>query len=91
MTEGERSRMITSVREKYRDCVARSTTTGFAIHANGQLYVLDPAGNEMVRQQMRNEAFRASMTDSAGSPQWITVTVAGTPGGDTLSVTSVRR
>ena len=83
--------MVSTVREKYRDCVARSTTTNFALHANGQLYMLDPASSEMVRRQMQNEAFRASMTDSAGSPQWITVTVNGTASGDTLSVSSVRR
>jgi hypothetical protein len=83
--------MITTVREKYKDCMARSSTTDFAIHAGGRLYVLDPASNEMIRQQMRNEAFRGSMSDSTGSPQWITVTVTGTPQGDTLAITSVRR
>jgi hypothetical protein len=83
--------MATTVREKYRDCIARSTTTDFALHANGQLYLLDAASNAMIRQQMQNEAFRASMTDAGGSPKWISVTVTGTPTGDTLSIGSVRR
>jgi hypothetical protein len=83
--------MATTVREKYKDCVARATTTHFALHANGRLYTLDQASNEMIRQQMQNEAFRASMTDASGSPKWISVTVTGTPSGDTLSISSVRR
>jgi hypothetical protein len=91
LSESERRELITTVREKYRDCAARATSTAFALHANGKLYRLDPASNEMVRQQMRNEAFLASMTDRAGSPQFITVTVTGTPKGDALSVSSVRR
>lgn len=91
LSRGERTRLITTVREKYRDCMARATTTDFALHANGQLYTLDPASNDMVRQQMQNEAFRASMTDAAGEPQFITVMVKGSVTGQTLSITSVRR
>jgi hypothetical protein len=54
--------------------------------------VLDQASNEMVRQQMRNEAFRGAMTDRTGEPHWITVTVVGTPGeNNALSITSVRK
>jgi len=93
---GERSRsadaaMDNTVRERYRDCMARSTTTAFAIHSNGQLYVLDQASNDLVRQQMSGEAFRASMSDRSGDPKWLTVTVNGTASGDRLTVTSVRR
>jgi hypothetical protein len=62
----------------------------FAIHADGQLYVLDQAGNDMVRRQMSNEAFRAGMADASGQPKFMTVTVLGTPSGDRLSITSVR-
>jgi hypothetical protein len=53
--------------------------------------VFDEAGNDMVRQQMRNEAFRAGMTDESGAPKWSTVTVVGTASGDRLTITSVRK
>jgi hypothetical protein len=92
---GERSRsadsVSTTIRDKYRDCIAKETTTSFAIHADGSLYVLDRAGNDLIRQQMGGEAFRGSMTNAAGAPQWVTVTVQGTANGDSLTITSVRR
>ena len=92
---GDRNRSaetgMTQVREKYRDCMATAKTTAFALHSNGTLYVLDQAGNDMVRQQMSGEAFRASMTSANGAPQWITVTVQGTANGENLAITSVRR
>src|SRR5688572_14104239 len=59
---GERSRTesidpatsssFTTVREKYRDCMVKPTTTSFAIHSDGRLIILDGAGNQTVRQQM---------------------------------------
>jgi hypothetical protein len=99
MSEGERSRTgsamsgttLTTVREKYSQCVVTPSTTSFAIHTDGQLYVLDQASNDMVRQQMSNEAFRASMSDGGSGPKFMTVTVVGTPSGDRLSITSVRK
>jgi hypothetical protein len=45
----------------------------------------------MVQQQMRNEAFRASMTDETGAPKWLSVTVEGTAKGRELKITSVRK
>lgn len=90
--ERSRSGEYTTVREKYRDCMVKSSTTRFALHTEGELYMLDEASNNMIMEQMRNEAFRASMTDSSGDPKWISVTVTGKPaGGDMLSLSSVRR
>lgn len=93
---GDRSRtadtaVSSTVREKYRECMATANTRLFAIHSNGALYVLDDAGNDMVRRQMSGEAFRGSMTGASGAPQWMTVTVQGTANGDSLAITSVRK
>lgn len=93
---GDRNRSadsgITTVREKYAQCVPSATTTSFALHANGQLYVLDQASNDIVRQQMSGEAFRGAMSNASGQPQWMTVTVSGTPGtGNNLTITSIRK
>ncbi len=99
-TTGERARTIggtsdessSRVRDKYRDCMVKPSTTSFAIHADGKLYVLDRASNEMVQEQMRNEAFRASMVNQRDGSQWMTVTVQGTPTSDnTLTIRSVRK
>lgn len=80
-----------TVREAYKDCLVKPETAAFAIHTDGKVYVLDTAGNEMVAEQMRNEAFRASMSDPAGKTKWMTVTVVGTTSGDTLTIRSVRK
>jgi len=81
-----------SVASKYDACRPGAETTEFAIHATGKLYVLDQTSNEMVRNQMRNEAFRASMSNGRDGSRWMTVTVLGTPGpGDSLKVESVRK
>ena len=95
-TSGDRNRsadstMPSTVRDKYKDCMATATTSAFAIYSNGNLYVLDSTGNDMVRQQMAGEAFRAAMTDAAGTPKWMTVTVQGTPNGESLAITSIRK
>jgi hypothetical protein len=83
---------MTTVREKYAQCMPTATTTSFAIHSNGQPYILDQAGNDMVRQQMSGEAFRAGMTDASGQPRWMAVTVEGTPGANHgLTITSIRK
>jgi len=82
----------TTVREKYAACVPKPSSTVFAIHANGTLYTLDQASNEMVGQQMRNEAFSANMSNGRDGTRWMTVTVLGTPGADNmLSIRSVRK
>lgn len=81
-----------TVAEKYAACRPKSGTTSFALHASGKLYVLDSASNEMVRKQMRNEAFSASMSNGRDGYRWMTVTVIGTPGdGNMLKVESVRK
>ena len=81
-----------TVAEKYATCKANDGTTAFALHANGTLYVLDDESNEMVRKQMRNEAFRASMSNGRDGSRWMTVTVMGTPGtGNALHLESVRK
>jgi hypothetical protein len=86
------SPQIETVREKYRGCMVTPSTTSFAIHADGTLYVLDRASNQMVQEQMRNEAFRASMTNQRDASQWMTVTVQGTPTSENvLTIRSVRK
>src|SRR4051794_11171643 len=90
---GERARTESalSVREKYKDCAVKPGTTAFAIHTDRQVYILESASNRMVQEQMRNEAFRASMSDRAGADRFMTVTVMGTPSGNKLQITSVRK
>ena len=99
-TTGERSRTgsdpatsasFTTVREKYRDCMVKPTTTSFAIHSDGRLIVLDESANQMVRQQVTSDQFRSAMTDASGNPKWMSVTLNGSMQGDRLSVTSVQR
>jgi len=91
-TETESLNAETTVREKYAGCVPKPSSTVFAIHANGTLYTLDQASNEMVSQQMRNEAFSANMSNGRDGTRWMTVTVLGTPGADNLlTIRSVRK
>jgi len=81
-----------TVAEKYAACRPDEKTTHFAIHASGELYILDNDSNDMVRKQMRNEAFRASMSNGRDGSRWMTVTVLGTTGpGNNLKVESVRK
>ena len=81
-----------TVAEKYAACKANDATSAFAIHANGKLYILDDESNQMVRKQMRNEAFRASMSNGRDGSRWMTVTLMGTPGaGNSLHLESVRK
>ncbi|MBC8165579.1 MAG: hypothetical protein H7Y20_06880 [Bryobacteraceae bacterium] len=80
-----------TVREKYKECVVKSSTAAFAIHSEGKLYILDSSGNQMIGEQMRNEAFRASMSDSSGTEKFMSVTVVGVPSGESLSINSVRK
>lgn len=84
---------FTAVREKYSQCMVKPTSAAFAIHSDGRLYIFDSAGNDMVRQQMANEAFRAAMNDANGAPKWMSVTVIGTPDASSnqLAVTSIRK
>lgn len=84
---------VTTVGERYARCKPTARTTSFAIHAEGKLHVLDQEGNDMVRQQMGNEAFRAAMAKARQGSGFMTVTVVGTPGeGDApLKITSIRK
>jgi hypothetical protein len=93
--EGTRARATagksTSDEDRYAICKATAVSTAFAIHTDGRLYVLDEAGNDLVRAQMRNESFRSSLSDESGEPRWLTVMVEGKPAGNSLSVLSLRR
>jgi hypothetical protein len=93
--EGTRSRTATAKRtdegDRYEGCKASSSTTQFAIHTDGQLFVLDEDGNDVVRQQMRNDSFRSSLSDESGAPRWLTVMVEGHRNGDRLTLSSLRR
>jgi hypothetical protein len=85
-------RTVTTVREKYAECKVTPSSTVFALHAEGELYILDQASNAIVRRQMRNEAFQAGMVDESGEPRWMTVTVQGFAAADgSLSIRSVRK
>jgi hypothetical protein len=77
--------------DRYDNCKARASTTEFAIHTDGQLFLLDEDGNQVVRQQMRNDSFRASLSDDSGAPRWLTVMVEARKNGDRLTITSLRR
>jgi hypothetical protein len=79
------------VREKYRACMVKPTSTSFALHSDGRLVVLDEAGNQLVRQQLALEEFRSAMTDAGGNAKWMSVTVDGSMQGDRMSVTSVKK
>ena len=54
-------------------------------------FLLDENGNEVVRQHIRNDSFRASLADEAGTPRWVTVMVEARTAGDKLTITSLRR
>ena len=107
-TSGQRSRSsadsasFSTVREKYRDCMVKPTTTSFAIHSDGRVILLDEASNQTLRQKVAAGEFKPSGTGgtaatpgstagSAGSNDWMSVTVNGSMQGDRLSVSSVSR
>jgi hypothetical protein len=93
--EGTRARRVTAKPDnegdRYEACKATASTTVFAIHTDGQLFLLDEEGNDVVRQQMRNDSFRSSMSDESGAPRWLTVMVEGRRSGERLSISSLRR
>lgn len=88
--EGTRSRSADNG-DKFESCKATAETADFAIHTDGKLHLLDENGNELVRQQIRNDSFRATLADESGTPRWVTVMVEGRPVGDKLTITSLRR
>lgn len=88
--EGTRSRSADDG-DKFEPCKATAETTDFAIHTDGKLHLLDENGNDVVRQQIRNDSFRATLADESGTPRWVTVMVEGRPVGDRLTITSLRR
>jgi hypothetical protein len=85
------SSSFTTVREKYRDCMVKPTSTSFAIHSDGRLVVFDEASNQLIRQQLASEEFRSAMTDAGGNAKWMSVKVDGSMQGNRMSVTSVKR
>jgi len=93
--EATRGRSIGTKRvdegDQYDGCKASPFTTQFAIHTDGHLFVLDDDGNDVVRQQMRNDSFRSSLSDESGAPRWLTVMVEGRRNGDRLTISSLRR
>lgn len=84
---GERSRSNhtnpdvhwTTAREKYKDCKVSPTTTSFAIMSDGQLFLLDGAGDALKQRTSSNTA-----------TEWHTVNVTGNVTGDRITVTSVQ-
>jgi hypothetical protein len=81
----------TTVREKYRNCMATPTTSAFAIHSNGQVMVLDDASNAVVREQLAsNPDLKSGMADASGSPKFMSVTVNGSTTGNQLTVVSIQ-
>ena len=88
--EGTRSRSADNG-DKYESCKATADTTEFALHTDGRLHLLDENGNEVVRQHVRNDSFRASLATESGTPRWVTVMVEARPAGDRLTITSLRR
>jgi hypothetical protein len=88
-TDETKSTWFAAVQEKYRDCMARSTSTAFAVHTEDGLIVLDEAGNLAVRQEMPSDHFRTGLTDGNGRPKWMSVILNGSMHGDKLTVTTV--
>jgi len=99
--EGQRSRTaevepadsssFTTVREKYKDCMVKPSSTKFAIHSAGKLIMLDDSSNQVVKQALTGDQFQGELTDASGKPQWMSVTLSGSMQGDRLKVTSVSR
>ncbi len=67
-----------------RDCAPTSTTSTFALHANGKVYRLDSAGNAKAAADMQGGAIKQ---DKDGD---VHVTVSGKMQGDTISVDSLK-
>jgi hypothetical protein len=93
--QGTRSRAVSAKRadegDRYDGCKASASSSRFAIHTDGQLFILDDDGNDVVRQQMRNDSFRSSLSDESGAARWLTVMVEGHRNGDRLTLSSLRR
>jgi hypothetical protein len=86
---GERSVSEDSVPDKYRDCRVKSSTTSFAIYANGRIYMLDRVSNQMMQEHMLKAGPAARHTKSS---EWITRTVVGTAtSDDVLTLRSIRK
>ena len=72
-----------NVRDKYRECMVKPTTSSFALMSNGKLYMLDDTSGAL-RQRM------SSNTTAGAASEFHSVTVMGTPQGDRIGVTSVQ-
>ena len=73
-TSRRKSPAETTVPDKYRSCGVTSSTTSFALYANGKVFVLDRISNQMMQEHMQKPG---SSSSTAGS-RWTTLTVVGT-------------
>ena len=67
-----------------RTCAPTATTTAFAVHANGKVYMLDSSGNAKAAADLQGGAIKP---DKDGD---VHVTVSGKTQGDTVSVDSLK-
>jgi len=80
--KGAKGAKVTS--EKFaQTCAPKSSTTSFAIEANGKIYMLDAKGNEAASSGLKSGAITP---DQDGD---VHVTVNGKAQGDTITVDSV--
>lgn len=72
--------------KKYRECGLTSSTTSFALYANGRIYMLDRVSNQMMQEHMLKTA------PDTSSLKWIRRTLVGTATSDNvLTLRSVRK
>lgn len=77
--------------ESFSACMAKPTTTAFALHANGRMVLLDDASNQMVRDRMSSGAFASNTRNEGGTPSsWNTVTVTGSYNAEKFTVSSLQ-
>ncbi len=67
-------------------CNATSSTTSFALMANGKTYKLDSAGNTKAAAALKNRADRATDPAKATSAPAVNATVTGTESGGQIMV-----
>jgi hypothetical protein len=67
-----------------RDCAPTATTSAYALHANGKVYMLDSSGNAKAAADFQGGAIKP---DKDGD---VHVTVSGKMQGDTISVDSLK-
>jgi hypothetical protein len=70
-----------------KECDAGHSTTSFLLVIEGKAYSLDPAGNKLAVQAIKNRADRAA--DPSNPKSEVTAKVTGDKEGDTLKVASI--